>query len=176
MSAPTAWQIEQAMSALMSGRAALLANDPDLAAIAWDEAALSEALKPETDDVCALLHRILRASVQARAMADAADQLIDDMTARRDRYKRRAETMRGTVFSAMDALGILKIELPDITASIAKGKPAAIITDEAALPDEYWRTTRAVNKAAINDAIKNGVVIPGVKISNAIPSLHVRTK
>lgn len=49
MNAPNAWQIEQAMSALMSGRAALLAADPDLAAIAWDEAALSEALKPETD-------------------------------------------------------------------------------------------------------------------------------
>jgi hypothetical protein len=173
MTPPNAWQIEQAMSALMSGRAALLANDPDLAA---DEAALSEALKPETDDVFALLHRILRASVQARAMADAADKLIDDLTARRDRYKRRAETMRGTVFAAMDALNLPKIELPDITASIAKGKPAALITDETALPDEYWRTTRAVNKAAINDAIKSGVVVPGVEMTNAIPSLQVRTK
>jgi len=176
VNAPNAWQIEQAMSALMSGRAALLAADPDLAAIAWDEAALSEALKPETDDVFALLHRILRASVQARAMADAADKMLDDLTARRDRYKRRAETMRGTVFAAMDALGIPKIELPDLTASIARGKPAALITDEAALPDEYWRTTRAVNKSAINDAIKNGVVVPGVEMTNAIPSLQVRTK
>ena len=161
------------MSALMSGRAALLASDPDLAA---DEAALSEALKPETNDVFALLHRILRASVQARAMADAADKLIDDLTARRDRYTGRAETMRGTVFVAMDALGIPKIELPDITASIAKGKPAAIITDAAALPDEYWRTTRAANKSAINDAIRNGVVVPGVEMTNAIPNLQVRTK
>jgi len=173
LSAPNAWQIEQAMSALMSGRAALLASDPDLAA---DEAALSEALRPATDDVFALLHRILRASVQARAMADAADKLIDDLTARRDRYTGRAETMRGTVFAAMDALGIPKIELPDITASIAKGKPAAIITDAAALPDEYWRTTRAANKSAINDAIRNGVVVPGVEMTNAIPNLHVRTK
>jgi len=173
MIAPSAWQIEQAMSALMSGRAALIANDPDLAA---DEAAMSDALRAETEDVFALLHRMLRASVAARSMADAAEEMAANITARRDRYKRRADALRSTVFAAMDALGIPKIELPDITASIAKGKPAAIITDEAALPDEYWRTTRAVNKAAINDAIKNGVVIPGVEMTNAIPSLQVRTK
>ena len=173
MSAPNAWQIEQAMSALMSGRAALIANDPDLAA---DEAAMSDALRAETEDVFALLHRMLRASVAARSMADAAEEMAANITARRDRYKRRADALRSTVFAAMDALGIPKIELPDITASIAKGKPAAIITDEAALPDEYWRTTRAVNKSAVNDAIKNGVVVPGVEMTNAIPSLQVRTK
>lgn len=173
MTAPSAWQIEQAMSALMSGRAALLANDPDLAA---DEAAMSDALRAETDDVFALLHRMLRASVAARSMADAAEEMAANITARRDRYKRRADALRSTVFAAMDALGIPKIELPDLTASIARGKPAALITDEQALPDEYWRTTRAVNKTAINDAIKQGVVIPGVEMTNAIPSLQVRTK
>lgn len=173
MTAPSAWQIEQAMSALMSGRAALLANDPDLAA---DEAAMSDALRAETEDVFALLHRMLRASVAARSMADAAEEMAANITARRDRYKRRADALRSTVFAAMDALGIPKIELPDLTASIARGKPAALITDETALPDEYWRTTRAVNKAAINDAIKQGVVIPGVEMTNSIPSLTVRTK
>lgn len=173
MNAPNAWQIEQAMSALMSGRAALLANDPDLAA---DEAALSEALKPETDDVFALLHRILRASVQARAMADAADKMLDDLTARRDRYKRRAETMRGTVFAAMDALGIPKFELPDITASIAKGRSRAIVTNELEIPDEYTLTTVKPNMEAIRAALSDGVVVPGVEMTNAIPSLQVRTK
>ena len=173
MNAPNAWQIEQAMSALMSGRAALLANDPDLAA---DEAALSEALRSETDDVFALLHRILRASVQARAMADAADKLIDDLTARRDRYKRRAETMRGTVFAAMDALCLPKIELPDITASIAKGRPRAIVTNELDIPEEYTLTTVRPNMEAIRVALKDGVVVPGVEMTNSIPSLQVRTK
>lgn len=173
MTAPSAWQIEQAMSALMSGRAALIASDQDLAA---DEAAMSDALRSETDDVFALLHRMLRASVAARSMADAAEEMAANITARRDRYKRRADALRSTVFAAMDALGIPKIELPDLTASIARGKPATIITDEAALPDEYWRTTRAVNKAAIADALKQGVVIPGVETTNAIPSLQVRTK
>ena len=173
MIAPSAWQIEQAMSALMSGRAALIANDPDLAA---DEAAMSDALRAETEDVFALLHRMLRASVAARSMADAAEEMAANIIARRDRYKRRADALRSAVFAAMDALGIPKIELPDLTASIARGKPAALITDEAALPEEYWRTTRAVNKSAVNDAIKNGVVVPGVEMTNAIPSLQVRTK
>jgi len=173
VTAPSAWAMEQAMSALMSGRAALMANDPDLAA---DEAVLSDALQPETTDVYALLHRVLRAAEDARALADSADERLKVLTARRDRFRRRSDTLRGTAFAAMDVLGLSKLELPDMTASIVRGKPAAIITDETALPDEYWRTTRAVNKAAINDAIKQGVVIPGVEMTNAIPSLQVRTK
>ena len=173
MTAPSAWAMEQAMSALMSGRAALIASDPDLAA---DEAILSDTLKAETDDVYALLHRILLAAVEARTMADATDARVKDLTARRDRYKQRAETLRGTAFAAMDALGLTRLELPDLTASIARGRAVAIVTDETKLPDDYWRTTRAIDKTAINDAVKNGVVVPGVEMTNAIPSLQVRTK
>lgn len=173
MTAPSAWAMEQAMSALMSGRAALLASDPDLAA---DEAALSDTIKAETDDVYALLNRVLLAAVEARTMADATDARVKDLTARRDRYKQRAETLRGTAFAAMDALGLTRLELPDLTASIARGRPVAIVTDETKLPEDYWRTTRAIDKAAINDAVKNGVVVPGVEMTNAIPNLQVRTK
>lgn len=173
MIAPSAWQIEQAMSALMSGRAALIANDPDLAA---DEAAMSDALRAETEDVFVLLHRMLRASVAARSMADAAEEMAANITARRDRYKRRADALRSTVFAAMDALGIPKIELPDLTASIARGRPTAIITNELDLPEEYTRTTVKPNMEAIRVALKDGVVIPGVEMSNSIPSLTVRTK
>lgn len=68
MTAPSAWAMEQAMSALMSGRAALLASDPELVA---DEAALSETLKAETTDVNTLLNRVLLASVEARSLAEA---------------------------------------------------------------------------------------------------------
>ena len=173
MIAPSAWQIEQAMSALMSGRAALIANDPDLAA---DEAAMSDALRAETEDVFALLHRMLRASVAARSMADAAEEMAANITARRDRYKRRADALRSTVFAAMDALGIPKIELPDLTASIARGRPTTIITNELDIPEEYTRTTVKPNMEAIRVALKDGVVIPGVEMSNSIPSLTVRTK
>ena len=173
MTAPSAWQIEQAMSSLMSGRAALLANDPDLAA---DEAAMSDALRAETDDVFTLLHRMLRASVAARSMADAAEEMAANITARRDRYKRRADALRSTVFAAMDALGIPKIELPDITASIAKGRSRAIVTNELDIPDEYTLTTVKPNMEAIRAALSDGVVVPGVEMTNAIPSLHVRTK
>lgn len=173
MTAPSAWQIEQAMSALMSGRAALLANDPDLAA---DEALLSEALKPEATDVYELLNRVLRAAVDARTMAEAADVRVKDLTARRDRYAKRAETLRGTAFSVMDALGLSRLELPDMTASIARGVPRPIVTNEEDIPDKYWRTTRSIDRVAVNDAIKQGVVIPGVEVTNVLPRLQVRTK
>jgi len=173
MTAPSAWQLEQAMSALMAGRARLLDADPDLAS---DEAALTAALGVETDTVMDMIHGMLRASVVARSMADASDTMARDIMARRDRYKRRAEALRATVFAAMDAAEIARVELPDLTASIANGRASVVITDETALPDEYVRIERAPNKAAINDAVKQGVVIPGVEVSNAMPTLTVRTK
>lgn len=169
---PSAWAMEQAMSALMSGRAAMEA-DPDLAG---DEAAILAALSVETQDVMEMIHAVLRASVEARASADAADTMLRDMTARRDRYRRRGDALRATAFAAMDALGLPRVEWPDLTASIARGRPTAIVTDEAALPAEYTRTTVTPDKAAINEAIKQGVVIPGVEMSNAIPTIQVRTK
>jgi len=160
------------MSALMSGRAAMEA-DPDLAG---DEAAILAALSVETEDVMEMIHRVLQASVHARARAEMADAMLRDLTARRDRYRRRGDTLRATAFAAMDALGLPRAEWPDLTASIVRGRPTAIVTDEAALPAEYTRTTVAPDKAAINEAVKQGVVIPGVEMSNAIPTIQVRTK
>lgn len=169
---PSAWAMEQAMSALMSGRAAMEA-DLDLAC---DEAAIMGALSVETQDVMEMIHAVLRASVEARASAEAVDTMLRDLTARRDRYRKRGDTLRATAFAAMDALGLPRAEWPDLTASIARGRPTAIVTDEAALPAEYTRTTVTPDKAAINEAIKQGVVTPGVEVTNAIPTLQVRTK
>ena len=76
----------------------------------------------------------------------------------------------------MDALGLPRIELPDITASIAKGRPRAIVTNELDIPEEYTLTTVKPDMEAIRVALKDGVVVPGVEMTNAIPSLQVRTK
>lgn len=170
--APSAWAIQQAMSALMSGRAAMEA-DPDLAG---DEAAISAALSVETQDVFELIHRVLQASTHARARAEMADTMLHDLAARRDRYRRRGDTLRATAFAAMDALGLPRVEWPDLTASIARGRQTPIVTNELDLPEEYTLTTVRPNMEAIRTDIKQGVVIPGVEVTNGIPTLQVRTK
>lgn len=160
------------MSALMSGRAAMEA-DPDLAG---DEAAILAALSVETADVMEMIHAVLQASVLARANAETADTMLRDLTARRDRYRRRSDTLRATAFAAMDALGLPRVEWPDLTASIARGRPTAVVTNELDIPEEYTVTTIKPNMEAIRADIKQGVVIPGVEVTNGSPSIQVRTK
>jgi Siphovirus Gp157 len=173
--APSPFRVEQAMSVLLSARARLEADDPDLAA---DEGMLADILgsDPETCDAMDVLHRVLRAAQHAKDMADGAEARAKTIGERRDRYKRRAEMLRGIAFAAMDALGERRVELPDLTATIAAGRPAVVVTDEAAIPEGFIRTTRAPDKALIGAALKAGGAVPGAEMSNAAPTIQIRSK
>ena len=173
--APSAWKMEQAFAALQSARARI-AQDGELIDDATGE--ILDVSRIEGDAV-ALLHQTLRAAAEADAMAKLADARMDDLKARRDRYKARSEALRGAAFAAMDVLELQRVELPDLTASMARGVPQVVITDETALPDAYVRIVpeqRAPDKTAIAASLKQGIVIPGAELSNSLPRLMLRTK
>lgn len=184
--APSAFALEQAMSALQAARQRLLEEDPDLAA---DETLMADILgsDPNTVDAMDVLHRVLRASVHAKSMAAAAEARAAEIELRRDRYRRRAESLVTAAFNAMAALDLRKVELPDLTASLRAGAQSVVILDEDALPDEYVRvaTTRTPDKKAIRDALMRrsesadpdqGNDIPGATLSNGLPSLMIKVK
>lgn len=171
MSRPHA--ILQAMSAWQSARARLLQDDPDLAG---DEAALTALLGPETGDVRDILARLLRAALHAKDMAELAHEQAARIAARQKRYASRAEQLRGTAFAIMDVICERRIELPDMTATIRAGGASCTITDAAALPDEYVRIKREPDKAAILADLKVGLVIAGAELTNAAPSIQIRSK
>lgn len=167
------YKLEQAMSALLSARQRLLAEDPDIAA---DERLFSDMLEGEAGDAMEMLDRVLRASVHARDMSDAAQARAEEITARYNRYKRRAEALRGVAFAVMDALDLRRRELPDLTASIAAGRPSVMVTDEASLPEAFVKIERKPDKTIIGAALKAGNIVPGAALSNSLPTLQVRTK
>lgn len=173
--APSAWKIQQAIAAWQSTRSRLLAEDADLA---HDEAALTGLLGPETGDVRDILGRLLSAAQHATAMADGAAEMLAALKGRQDRYKRRAEAFRGTIFAILDAVGERRAEFPHGTISIAAGRQAAIITDEDALPDRFVtvKTVRMPDKAAILTALKDGEVVDGAALANGMPTLSIRSK
>jgi ribosomal 50S subunit-associated protein YjgA (DUF615 family) len=164
-----AWQAQQALSAWHGARERLIAegNDPS---------DLSDLLGPEEGDVQDILARTLRAAVEAKHMAEAADDRAKQIQVRRDRFKRQAETLRGLGFAIMDAIGKPKVTLPDLTATIRAGLTSAVITDETTLPDEYFVTERRLDKAKVAADLKQGVVIEGAELSNGLPSLAIRSK
>lgn len=171
---PSGYRVEQALAVWFAARQRVL-NDPDLA---MDEAALTDLLGEAEGDIDDVLARLLRASVHAKAMADAAGDRIDDLKARQERYKRRAQDARGTAFAIMDTLGRSKFEMADMTVSIRAGTSSVLVTDEASVPDIYVEvvTTRKVDRATILSALKSGLEVPGCELSNGLPSLAIRTK
>ncbi len=140
--------------------------------------ATTEAHETGLLDVQSILARLLRGAVHAGAMATAAADQIDAMQGRRDRYKRRNESMRATAYAIMDVLDEKKIELPDLTASIRRGTQSAMIVDEAAIPDKFVEIveTRKIDKAVILSTLKSGEEVPGAVLSNGLASLSIRTK
>lgn len=170
MSAPSGWQIEQAMSVLQA-LAARLHEESDA-----DENALGALLQAKAPDCMDVLRNVIRASLDAKAFAEAVDARMDALQKRRDRYRRRAEAMRGAAMAAMDALGLPKIVDAEFTATLRAGTPAPVVTDEAALPAEYWRIKREVNMTAVYDAVKCGEIPPGVDLANGMPVFTVRSK
>lgn len=161
------------MSVLMSVRARLLEDDPDLAD---DEKLLIDCLEGETGDAIEVLHRMVRASLHAKSMAEAARQRSADITARAERYARRDAALRRAVFAAMDAIGMRKMEQPDFSVGISAGTASVVITDETQLPEAFMRVEKSPNKTAIGAALKGGASVPGAELSNGLPRLNVRTK
>ena len=171
--APSGYRIEQAVAAWQSARARLLHEDDELA---HDESALIELIGAAEGDIETILARVLRAARHAKAMADAAALQIEEMQTRKARYSRRNDSMRATAFALMDALGKPKMELPDLTATIRKGQPSAVATNEDATPDIYVRIERKPDRATILSALKAGIPVEGWELSNSLPTLSIRTK
>jgi hypothetical protein len=173
--APSDYRAAVALSAWHAARARLLAEDP---ALEHDEAALVELLGPEEADVEEALGRLVRGAIHAESMADAAAERITAMREREQRFKARAQTMRASAFAMMDSTGLRKLELEDVTASIRQGTPSVKVIEPDAVPEAYIETviTRTPDKRAILAAMKAGEEVPGCELSNAMPTIALRTR
>ena len=170
---PSGYRVEQAMATWAAARARLLAEDSGLEG---NEASLDELLGDAEGNVEDILGRLLRAARDAKAMAEASAGLIEDMQARKARYARRNEAFRATAFAIMTALDRVKLELPDLSASIRAGSPSVQITDEDAVPDLYVHMERRIDKQTIASVLKSGGEVPGAVLSNSLPTLSLRTR
>lgn len=170
---PSDWKIMQALAAWRDARNRLLGAD------LWaDENELGVLLETEGGNVSEIVHRLLRAALNCMDMAEAADRRVDELTARRDRYKARNESLRTTALQLMETLGEKRFVFPDVTATIRAGRVGVKIIDLTAIPTEYKRTTTEVapDKAKLLADLNEGVVIDGAELSNGAASITIRTK
>lgn len=155
-------------------RERLLLQHPDLAD---DIETLNDTLEGIAD-LPDLLVAVMRQADETEMLVTGIDARMDDLKARKDRLKRRAEAIRDAVCDAMQRADLPKIEAPDFTVSTRRTPPAVVVTDEGQIPPAYMKekVTTAPDKAAIKAALESGETVPGCALSNGGIGLTVRRK
>jgi hypothetical protein len=138
-----------------------------------DEEFLLDVLEGQTDFMSALQF-LDDALYDAEGMAEMIKSRITEQQMRLDRYERRATSLRGLMRELLETSGATKVQLPTATVSMRSVPPKVVITDEAAVPDTFFRIKREISKSAVADALKAGDPVPGATLSNGGQSLSIR--
>jgi hypothetical protein len=172
-SVPSSYRVHNAVMELAQVREMLISICPD---IEQDEALFHDMLEGEAADSLAVIERLIEASVESDALADAAKLRQADLAERRARFEKRSAAYRTVALQAMEQINLRKIERGHFTASISNRPAKVVITDEAALLPHFVRTKTEPDKTLIAAALKNGVTVEGAQLSNGGVGLTVRTK
>ena len=91
------------------------------------------------------------------------------------RFEERTKKRRAFVMTMLqDVLNRDKIERPSYTANVSRGSPGVQITDETAIPKEFWKYS--VDSKAVLKALKDGREVAGASLTNPIPHLTLTVK
>jgi hypothetical protein len=141
-----------------------------------DEQTLSDTVEGLTN-LNEILAVVVRAALVDEAQASGLRALIGALETRLERLDYRAAKRREMVRDAMVESEIKKIAAPDFTLVIRSGSPALVVTDEGAIPTEFWlpREPR-LDRQCLLTRLKLGVEVSGAQLSNPQPVLSVRIK
>lgn len=143
--------------------------------IVEDDDAWLLCLESETD-----LHELLRIFERKRqeacSLAGAIASNIAELGNRQGRFERREQAMRAAMFKLLQWADVRKVELPEATVSIRNGTQKVLITDEDQLSDILCRFKREPDKTKIKELLTTGQPVKGAELSNAEPTISIRTK
>lgn len=99
---------------------------------------------------------------ECTVLLDAMKQAKQNIDARMKTLQKRIDFLSGLSLDGMEALGLKKIEEPDIRISIRKSINT-MIEDEKAIPSKFVTIvqTEKINKTEIKKAIQAGEDVPG---------------
>lgn len=150
---------------------ALLAEYPQLAD---DEELFRDTLEGNTR-FNEIMDRLLQEMRDNETLAEAAAQRIGKIRERQTRLTHRTQFYRGLMHRLLTLTGLKSVALAEAKVSVVNSPDKVIITDEAAIPDEFMKIVKEPNKTAIKNAIKNGQFVPGATLSNGGQTISVRT-
>jgi hypothetical protein len=158
----------QAVLALKESLAAIHADD--------DETLLLDSIEGETG-FCEAIDILLARMASDAVLIEGTKSVVSDLEARAARFAKRIAANRAVIEQAMMIAELDKLERPSATLSLAKRQAKVEIQTEADIPAEFWKVgAPSLDKKAVGEALKEGRAVPGACLSNAAPSLSVRTK
>lgn len=141
-----------------------------------DEETLHDTLEGITS-LNELIAEIIRSALCDAALQTGLRSRLDEMRQRLSRLEQREAKKRQLALEAMSEAGLAKLEQPDFTASSRASPPALVVVAESEIPDDYWvPQPPKLDRQAVLQALKRGTTVPGAQVSNAKPTLNVRTK
>ncbi len=152
-------------------RERLAADFPDA-----DEECLRDTLEGLTN-LTDMLAEVLRSALEDQAFVAALRSRIGDMQARLARIEERGRKKRDLVCSVMERADVRKLTEPDLTVSLRPSRAPLVVTDEAAIPGDYWKAQPAkLDRQGLLAALSAGRDVPGALLGNAPMTISVRTK
>jgi len=142
-----------------------------------DDHALADTLDG-ISDLDQMIVAVMRTADDDAMLVAGIEARMTELKERHARLEMRIATKRDIVGRVMERADIRKIEAPDFTLSLRNGAPKVTIIDEGLIPPSYWREkiTKSIDRAALSDALKANIAVPGAALSNGGVSLSVRKK
>ena len=145
-----------------------------------------------------LIDALLLRRAESLGHVEGLDSAIATLEARKARFKARAESAKALIEQALTMAELPKLERPAATLTMSARAPSLIVTEESAVPSRFWRTPDPVlDKKAVTAALRERRKaieslpedpearaaalaaipedIPGVELSNAAPTLTIRS-
>jgi hypothetical protein len=123
-----------------------------------------DAISGEFEDKAVAVGKFI---LSLEASAESIDEAAKAMSARAARLKKRADNIRHYLLLQLQILDYRgKISTPELTISRRNNPVAVQVSDEVAIPLEYWRQPPPpppqIDRKAIKTALQAGTEIPGV--------------
>ena len=127
-------------------------------------------------DIKEILALVVQRALEARSMVAAIQVRAKMLDERKSRFQRQDAFWTEVLFDILQTAETNKVELPEATISIAKGRQGVVIHDPDQIPERFLRIKKEPNKTAILEALKAGEPVLGCSPSNPKPTLRIKTK
>lgn len=140
-----------------------------------DEQLKLDTLEGETN-LFELTRSLLAGIDEDEGNVAALKEQMEARAARKSAAEHRMRVRREAIAALLECAQLDRLTLPEATLSVRRVAPKPIVTDDAAVPDDFCKFTRKPDMAAIKAGVEAGSAVPGVSFDNGGTSLTIRRK